>query len=143
MKNINYKYIDKGIRDTIKLLNDKGWTTCACCEGHFEEVYGYYFGSYICFRVKVPKEYFPNMPTYPLKDDDKVKSKYKTPITIVGMGYKNWIRDMEYNRAFYWQHTKYKRMSREEQDREHEVFLKELYEWAENLPMYSEIEKVA
>ena len=137
---INYNEIDVEMRPIIKTLNDKGWTTKYCCQGHWNEKLNCYFGSYLGFNVKVPKEYFPQLPTFPFKDDDRYISSYKSPITVVGCGYKNKIKNMEYNNTFYWRNSQYKRMSREEKDREHEQFIKELTEWANGLPNYMEID---
>lgn len=139
---IDYNCIDEEMRPIIKLLNSKGWRTEASCQGHWSENMNCYFGSFILFAIEVPKEYFPELPSYPLKDDEIYESKYRTPVTIVGCGYKNKIAKMKSNNVFYWHHTKYKRMNREDKDKEIDNFYKELYEWAENLPRYRYVKKV-
>lgn len=35
---IDYKKIDKGFRPIIKLLNEKGYVTTVCCEGHLDKL---------------------------------------------------------------------------------------------------------
>lgn len=66
MKISNYLYrkIDKGIRNTIMLLNEKNYITTICCEGHARE--GVKSETYICFEkdydfeVEPPKGYTYN-----------------------------------------------------------------------------------
>lgn len=126
--------IDGGIYPAVRDLNRKGYKTNFCCEGHWREAYNCYCGAYLLFRKPIDKDLFPKLPTFPWKPDDKVESRIKTPIMTTGIGYKKWFKDMVEERAFYWTGTKYKRMSREEKDAEHQVFLRELKEWVDSLP---------
>lgn len=134
------KYIDRGFHYAIRELNNKGYKTSNCCEGHYSEKYGYYMGAYIKFSHKIPNALFPKTPTFPVRDDNIVHSKYKTPIMEIGGGYKQ-DSNKPYEDAFYWTGTRYKRVSREEKDLEHEQFLKELNAWVDSLPPYESLPK--
>lgn len=125
--------IDVGMRYAIKNLNKKGYETTNCCEGHYIDDFGCYYGAYISFKEYLPHNLFPKLPSFPWRLDDKNRSKYKTPFMELGGGYKH-NRNEEFEHTFYWTGTRYKRVSREEKDKEHELFIQELNNWVDSLP---------
>ncbi|MCR5144150.1 MAG: hypothetical protein K6B67_02430 [Lachnospiraceae bacterium] len=127
--------IDEGMRYAIAVLNEKGYETNYCCEGHYNEKYECYVGAYISFKESIPKELFPKLPSFPWKDDDKAMSRYKTPITVIDGRRGKYIKDMTESDCFYWEFTKYKRTSRAAKDLEHDRFIVELNEWVDMLPV--------
>lgn len=117
---INYEEIDENIREVIKILNNKGYSTIACCEGHWNEDYNRYLGGYILFDVtKVPKNY-PNLAPIHYKFDlqDRKPHMYMKP---------------RRKYSFYWMGSSFKKMSREEKDAEKKEMLYKLKIWAESL----------
>lgn len=129
--------IDAGLCTTIKILNKKGYTTLFCCEGHYNDSYGAYISAYLYFREPIPDEYFPILPTFPIMGEDKIWSRCKTPIMTIGRSKKRAGKGP--HRTFRWTGTRYKRVTREQKDLEHKQFLKELEEWAANLPEREDI----
>lgn len=81
--------IDEGIQDTIRILNEKKYTTTGCCEGHYRNENDLeYVGNDIifvsfAFNVKFDKEPIDfkwnnrkNMYYYELKSRGKTKEEY-------------------------------------------------------------------
>lgn len=129
--------IDPGMRYAIKTLNEKGYKTFACCEGHYNENLGHYCEAYIRFNHFIPNELFPKLPSFPWRKDEKINSKYKTPFMEIGCGYKK-NRNKEYEKVFYWTGTRHKRVSKEEKDKEHDKFILELNAWVDSLPTWKD-----
>lgn len=46
-------YIDEGIQDPVRVLNEKGYVTTGCCEGHFER--GHCTDTNICLQMDYPE----------------------------------------------------------------------------------------
>lgn len=128
------KNIDQGMRYAIYNLNRKGYETIFCCEGHWYEPLAIYCGMYLGFATPLKKEFWPKLPSFPWKDDNKYASRYRTPIMTIGVGYKHTFSGTNEECYFYWKASNYKKMSREEKDKEHEQFIKELNEWVDSLP---------
>lgn len=105
---IDYNDIDVGMREIIRVLNDKGYETVACCEGHWKEKYNRYVGMYIYFKEPI---LFPIIEGY---KNDKKNTKNGHYYTR-----KN-------KKCHYWVEPRYKRMSKEEKDIEHEKLLNEI-----------------
>ena len=112
----------KHIRPIIKVLNDKGWKTILCCEGHWQECYNCYWGGFIGFREPLPIEYRPHIEGY----DEKPADKYQSQMKRAYMYY--------VDHGFYFDGDRHKRTSKEEKWAEHQRLLNELLKWANNLP---------
>ncbi len=99
--------IDEGIQEHIRLLNEKGYYTSACCEGHYDSDVGIHI--YITFRI--PPNYDTPLP------EGIVCDKYHAIRCSI---YKN----------------KNKRYTQEEAEAIKEQKLVELLKWIQSLPNY-------
>lgn len=106
--------IDKGMWDILVELNNKGYKTVCCCEGHVND--GRRWNAYLFFaRGKAPK----TMP--PLYDlsNKKILNKYSQ------------INKTE--NIFYWYGSDSKRLSLEQKEQERQELLSDLLKWAKEL----------
>lgn len=119
---IDYKDIDKGMRPIIKELNDKGYATKFCCEGHFNELKNRYMTAYIYFEKPLSESIYPLIEGYRLidKKDKWKKIRCKYPYM--------WVEAD--GKLFYWIGSAY---DKTDKDKEHDDFLKMLLNWAKGL----------
>lgn len=110
--------IDKGMWDILVELNNKGYKTVCCCEGHLNKEKRW--NAYLFFaRGKVPK----TMP--PLYDlsNKKILNKYSQ------------INKNE--NIFYWYGSNSKRLSLEQKEQERQELLNDLLKWAKELETWN------
>lgn len=68
--NFNINQIDEGIKNVIVLLNDKGYITKHCCEGHEP-----YYNGYISFINNYSFKDIPSCVTYQKYKDNSIRWK--------------------------------------------------------------------
>lgn len=123
---INYNEIDKGFRPIIKALNDKGWKTKFCCEGHYDKYKQRYVYAYIYFDAPIPKALQPLFETYP-RVDEKMWCKQMRQSKHAY----SWVNKEE--NTFYWVGDGYKK-NFDKQDELHKEFLNLVQKWVDKLP---------
>lgn len=128
---INYNNIDKGFRQIIKGLNDKGWVTRYCCEGHYDEDRDRYVFAYLYFDAPIPIEFQPILDSYTLVDEKDWCKRLRNKSAY------SWKKNEQ---VFYWVGSGYKKMTMGEKFEEHNKFLNDLQNWVDNLP-YKEYNK--
>lgn len=102
--------IDAGIRDAIVKLNQKGYFTTACCEGHTDKaLYESTVSVYIYF--------------------DKF---YDWPVEPPFFGVKNGIRCKKWKRGLYWDTRR--RVKNESKEADRQVILNAINKWVDALP---------
>lgn len=124
MKNIQYEYIDKNMIPIIKVLNEKGYETYSCCEGHTEKT------SRVLTFIAFDKNYeFPIKPpmyniykhNYYKRKHSFLKIKILRPHSTFGKGV-----------VYYYYGTFCD--SNEIKEKERIKLIKDLQEWANRLP---------
>lgn len=122
---VNINDIDYKLRDVILILNNKGYTTKFCCEGHWKKDYNSYKGGYILFEDKVFEEIEP-----PISESHSMMPKGKTPSKMRT----NYYYITKNKRTLCWEGSDYKNESYEDKTINHNNFLLDLLIWANNLP---------
>lgn len=119
MPKIKLKYesrkvqIDKEIMDIIIELNNKGYKTVGCCQGHWNDLYNGYWATYIYFEHPLDIENYP-----PLYDLTKKRGKRYSVIEKNGKFF-SWFGGVK--------------GTREEKRAEHKELIEEIREWVERL----------
>lgn len=122
LSNYTYYQIDKGFRPIIKTLNEKGWITCYCCEGHIDKLTkkSERWSSYIAFKEVYN---FPiPIPLFPIRKKGEPKSKIKGCYSELH----------KTKKIFHWYGSKGTTMLEKEAERI--KWLNDFKEWAEKLP---------
>ena len=129
--------IDDGLKETISILNKKGYTTFGCCEGHWHEGTNGYWHAYIAFRSGC----FPREPRLTgFKHANLCNELYTTTeeSEVVSENSMKYELSPARNDLFIRFSFKNIDMTREEKDRAHSAFLEELLEWAKQLEQKDE-----
>ncbi len=133
--------VDAGIAPIIQILNDKGYKTVVCCEGHYKDGYDNYTPVWIAFdHGCLPPR--PRIKGYERHAKQLQVQKYPsywygprfTQCRPKTTSYYGRVLNPEIKIHF----TKYKRdMKKKDIHEEHQRVLNELLEWAEALPMHN------
>ncbi len=134
--------VDAGIASVIQVLNDKGYRTCVCCEGHYEETYDNYTPVWIGFL----EGYLPPRPRISgYERHARQLQTQKYPAYWYGPRFSQCRpkrtsyrgrRNMPEIKIHF---TKYKRdMKKRNIHEEHQRVLDELLKWAQELPKYNQ-----
>lgn len=133
--------VDVGIAPIIQVLNDKGYKTCVCCEGHYKEWYDNYTSVWIGFL----EGYLPPRPRisgYERHARQLQSQKYPSYWYGPRFSQSRPKRTSYYGRKNMPEITihfsKYKRdMKKRDIHEEHQRVLDELLKWAQELPEYN------
>lgn len=108
--------IDKGMWDILIELNNKGYKTMYCCEGHpsREERWNAYI---LFYKNKAPKTLPPLYEVLPNRKQNRAE-RYSQILS---------------NECFHWYGTKSKKYTIEMLEQERQELLKELLKWAKEL----------
>lgn len=102
----NLRFIDRGVQDHVRILNEKGYITNGCCESHYNS-------NSVNINICFIRDYGFGK-TLPLPEGFKtMKSKH----TVI-YEYKN-----------------IKKITEEDMNAQKEVYLNRLLEWCKNLPV--------
>lgn len=121
LSNYTYSQIDKGMRKIIKILNEKGYLTTMCCEGHLNNKI---WQAFIIFKENY---------------------NFSIPIPIIGIETdsiknKNEIFTYTNGKEYRWFNYK-KKTTNKQKEQERLELLKELELWACNLPCRDLVDK--
>ena len=137
-------YVDSGIADIVQTLNDKGYRTNCCCEGHIYDCsnyarpeqrmeYGQYSPILITFRENCEPPYPPYV--YKLSKEDPWKKGHAREHFGVYSPFKHGLSCG----ALFISFEMYKRQRKHYSDgdvvKEHDRVLDELLKWAKDLPV--------
>ena len=131
----DYSVIDEEMRPIIKVLNQKGWATLYCCQGHYEQDTERYECTYITFFKPYFQRHEGHEPLF--KEYINLSNGYPDIVDCTDKNDAFYYNHMDY--TVYWYGTASKDMSKKEKDEEHKKLIEDLLEWANGLPELEDI----